>query len=147
MVICAKKRDGNKRSVVVSDGLPQGQEVLIVDDLVRSGGTLVKCGEALRAAGATRFATMNKRKSHAHASTCCTPDSPLVICSVCAFVAHAVFPNQAWKKFAKGGEFAGVFDKLLVTNSCPTIVDALPADDCFVVLDLSTQIVKDLTMA
>lgn len=50
-VICAKVRDGDKRIVKIKDGEPMGRHVVIVDDLVQSGGTLIECAKALRAAG------------------------------------------------------------------------------------------------
>lgn len=71
-VICSKRRDGDIRRVVVSEGDPRGMHCVIVDDLVQSGGTLIECAKALLAAGAS---------------------------DVSAFCTHAVFPNEAWKKF------------------------------------------------
>ena len=67
IVICGKVRDGDRRIVRVQDGDPRDQNVVIVDDLVQTGGTLYECGVALRALGAR---------------------------SVSAFVAHGVFPRQ-----------------------------------------------------
>jgi hypothetical protein len=49
---------------------------------------------------------------------------------VSAFVAHGVFPKEAWKRFARGGD-RNVFDKFWLTNSIPTITSALPKDDVF----------------
>ncbi|KAG0624220.1 hypothetical protein M758_3G232100 [Ceratodon purpureus] len=43
MVICTKVRDGNKRIVQLKEGDPTGRHVVIVDDLVQSGGTLIEC--------------------------------------------------------------------------------------------------------
>ncbi|CAN0427646.1 unnamed protein product, partial [Scytosiphon promiscuus] len=73
-VICGKIRDGETRSITIQDGDPAGKNIIIVDDLVQTGGTLYECGLALKAAGAS---------------------------SVQAFVAHGVFPKEAWKRFAK----------------------------------------------
>ena len=42
-VICTKVRDGNKRIVQLKEGDPTGRHVVIVDDLVQSGGTLIEC--------------------------------------------------------------------------------------------------------
>ena len=50
--------------------------------------------------------------------------------SVSAFVAHGVFPKEAWKRFASGGD-RNVFDKFWLTNSIPTITSTLPKDDVF----------------
>jgi phosphoribosylpyrophosphate synthetase len=100
----------------VQDGNPDGKKVLIVDDLVQTGGTLYECGVALKALGAA---------------------------SVSAFVAHSVFPNDSWKRFARGGD-RGVFEKFWTTNSIPTVTNDLPEGDVFVVLDLLDKIVYDL---
>lgn len=53
-IICAKKRDGDKRVVEIKEGDAKDKDVLIVDDLVRTGGTLLKCIEALKEAGARK---------------------------------------------------------------------------------------------
>ncbi|RVW39598.1 Ribose-phosphate pyrophosphokinase 4 [Vitis vinifera] len=43
MVVCAKVREGDKRIVRLKEGNPAGCHVVIVDDLVQSGGTLIEC--------------------------------------------------------------------------------------------------------
>lgn len=42
-IVCAKVREGNQRIVRIKEGDPQGRHVVIVDDLVQSGGTLIEC--------------------------------------------------------------------------------------------------------
>ena len=138
IVVCAKVRDGDKRVVRVTDGEPKDLDVVIVDDLVQvvtnsavfkmystgqnvtparsaivclfreTGGTLHECGAALRTLGAR---------------------------SVSAYVAHGVFPNDAWKRFCLGdggksprGDRA-VFSNFWVTNSIPTTTRNLPTND------------------
>jgi phosphoribosylpyrophosphate synthetase len=92
--------------------------VVIVDDLVQSGGTLYECAMALKAKGAR---------------------------NIYAFATHAVFPNDSWKAFSKNlGGHRAIFEKFFVTNSVPTITDNLPKDDVFEVLDLLPQILDDL---
>ena len=93
IVTCGKTRDGDKRVVTIQDGDCKGKNVIIVDDLVQTGGTLYECGLALKAAGAK---------------------------SVNAFVAHGVFPNESWKRFMKSGD-RGCFDRFYLTNSIPTV--------------------------
>jgi len=52
---CSKERIGEERVVRVEDAQrAAGRRVVIVDDLVRTGGTLMKCARALRAASATK---------------------------------------------------------------------------------------------
>jgi len=116
VVICGKVRDGEKRIITVQDGNPAGKNVVIVDDLVQSGGTLYECGKALKDLGAAK---------------------------VSAFVAHAVFPNNSWEKFLKGNDRA-VFEKFWITNSIPTVTNMIPKDDVFEVLDLTEKIIYDL---
>lgn len=117
-IVCGKTRGaGDARKVVIQDGNAAGRHVVIVDDLVQTGGTLHSTGRALREAGAA---------------------------SVSAFVTHAVFPGDSWRRFNVGGDRA-VFEKFWTTNSIPTVADHLPVGDgIFEVLDLMHLIVRDL---
>ena len=45
-------RDGDKRIVRLKEGSPAGRHVVIVDDLVQSGGTLIECQSVLAELGA-----------------------------------------------------------------------------------------------
>lgn len=116
IVTCGKTRNGDKRVVTIQDGECKGKNVVIVDDLVQTGGTLYECGVALKNAGAT---------------------------SVSAFCAHGVFPNESWRRFLKSGD-RNCFEKFYLTNSIPTVTDILPKDDVYVILDLTRKIVEDL---
>ena len=42
-VICTKVREGDKRIVRLKEGNPADCHVVIIDDLVQSGGTLIEC--------------------------------------------------------------------------------------------------------
>lgn len=121
-IVCGKIRDGNKRIVQIQDGDPNGKSVVIVDDLVQTGGTLYECAIALRNMGAVR---------------------------VSAYVTHAVFPRSCWKEFcaSHSGSKAAVFDTFWVTNSIPSVTNHLPQDDVFEVLDLVPQVLADLDMS
>ena len=118
IIVCGKTRgEGDQRSVVIQDGDANGKNIVIVDDLVQTGGTLYESGKVLKEAGAA---------------------------SVNAFVSHAVFPKESWKRFNVGGDRA-CFDKFWVTNSIPTVTDMLPVTDgIFEVLDLMNLIINDL---
>eukprot|EP00540_Astrosyne_radiata_P002191 CAMPEP_0116826606 /NCGR_PEP_ID=MMETSP0418-20121206/2622_1 /TAXON_ID=1158023 /ORGANISM="Astrosyne radiata, Strain 13vi08-1A" /LENGTH=303 /DNA_ID=CAMNT_0004455259 /DNA_START=170 /DNA_END=1081 /DNA_ORIENTATION=+ len=117
VIVCGKTRGENDvRTVVIQDGNPEGKNIVIVDDLVQTGGTLYECGKTLKEAGAA---------------------------SVHAFVSHAVFPKESWKRFAHGGDRA-CFDTFWVTNSIPTVTNTLPKDGPFEVLDLMELIIEDL---
>mmetsp|Transcript_8665 Transcript_8665/g.21345 ORF Transcript_8665/g.21345 Transcript_8665/m.21345 type:complete len:490 (+) Transcript_8665:171-1640(+) len=119
LVVCGKKRDQYdpmKRTVVVKEGSAQGKHVVIVDDMVQSGGTLYECAKVLRAEGAS---------------------------SVSAFVTHGIFPRNSWKRFCKGGDRA-IFENFFVTNTNPQVTDQLPENECFEVLDIKELVIKDL---
>ena len=47
-VVCTKVREGDKRIVTIKEGKPVGKHVVIVDDLVQSGGTLIECANLRR---------------------------------------------------------------------------------------------------
>jgi len=76
LLTCSKVRDGDKRKVTVSEGIAKGRHCFIVDDIVKTGGTLVECKNALMEAGASQ---------------------------VSVFVSHGVFPQESWKKFINSG--------------------------------------------
>eukprot|EP00299_Pterocystis_sp_00344_P011785 c5559_g1_i1.p1 GENE.c5559_g1_i1~~c5559_g1_i1.p1 ORF type:complete len:322 (+),score=53.39 c5559_g1_i1:30-968(+) len=115
-VVCAKVRDGDIRKVTIQEGHVEGLRTLIVDDLVRSGGTLYECAKALKDRGAL---------------------------TVSAFCAHANFKEVSWRRFCEGGDRA-VFEVFYVTNSAPTTTDQLVGVKPFQVLDLLPQILEDL---
>jgi phosphoribosylpyrophosphate synthetase len=45
LITCIKVRKETKRVVTIKDGDPRGKHVVIVDDLVQSGGTLQECSK------------------------------------------------------------------------------------------------------
>lgn len=93
-VVCEKRRGaGEQRFITIKDGDPAGKRIVIIDDLVRSGNTLLECRQALLTAGA----------SH-----------------VDAFVTHSDFSpgKQEWFLHEWGGE-TGVQSTFYTTDSCP----------------------------
>lgn len=115
-IICEKQRKGNDRIIKIMEGNPKNKHIIIIDDLVQTGGTLYKCCLALMDEGSK---------------------------SVSAFVTHSVFPKESWKKFAKGGDRQG-FKYFITTNSNPSIVNNLPKNDIFRILDLSNTILNNI---
>jgi phosphoribosylpyrophosphate synthetase len=77
-VVCTKVRKANDRLVTLKEGEPQGKHVVIVDDLVQSGGTLIECGKVLLEKGAKKIS---------------------------AFCTHGVFPNDKHERFTGSDMF------------------------------------------
>lgn len=73
---CDKMRDGEKRQVNIIEGNPTGKDVVIVDDLIMTGGTMIECKNALLQAGSK---------------------------TVSIFAPHGVFPQESWRKFIDAG--------------------------------------------
>jgi len=117
VVICAKVREGDKRIVTVKEGNPKGHHVFIVDDLVKTGGTLIECKNALLKHGAKK---------------------------VSAFVTHAVFPLESWKRFAEVAD--DQFQCFYITDSCPTVVKILQGKKPFEVLSLKDSLIESMLL-
>lgn len=131
-IVCSKRREGTVRRVVVAEGDPAGRHCVIVDDLVQTGGTLLECAKTLRAGGAS---------------------------AVSAYVTHAVFPNDSWKRFVApaadatagaAGDIAAatapparVLDRFWVTNSIPTTAAKLAGVEPFEVLSIA-PVIEDI---
>lgn len=116
-VICDKVRQGNERIVTIKEGDPRGKDILIIDDLTRSGGTILKCTEALFKAGAKTVST---------------------------FVTHGVFDLDHHKKFRAHREIGdGNLSFFWTTNSCPEKVAKLEGAP-FEVLTLADIIVEKI---
>ncbi len=109
-IVCGKKRIDDKRIVTINEGSPSGKRVIIVDDLVRSGGTLIQCMKSLNEAGAS---------------------------SVSIFVTHAQFPEQSWKHFTDLGE---ELDTFYITDTIPRVSDAISEKKPFQLLSVSADI-------
>lgn len=67
-IICGKVRDGDKRVIQIKEWDPQGKDVIIIDDLIQTGGTLRETAKKLRELWAR---------------------------SVSAYATHGVFPNNS----------------------------------------------------
>lgn len=80
-IVCEKLRDGDKRIVTITEGNPRGRHVVIVDDIIKSGGTIIECRNVLAAAGAT---------------------------AISAYATHGSFPKEAWRRFSEA-DFAHVW--------------------------------------
>ncbi|KAL0903982.1 hypothetical protein M5K25_026048 [Dendrobium thyrsiflorum] len=119
MIVCAKVREGDKRIVRIKEGNPNGQHVVIVDDLVQSGGTLIECQKVLASQGAAK---------------------------VSAYVTHGVFPKQSWKLFLQNNskDLSNWFTYFWITDSCPLTAKAIADKPPFEVLSLASSIADAL---
>ena len=89
-IICEKVRgEGDKRTVTIKEGDPSGKNVLIVDDLIQTGGTIREAADVMRARGAR---------------------------SVSAFAPHGVFPGDAHASLAQSLDELIVTDSLPINH-------------------------------
>ncbi|XP_008784968.1 ribose-phosphate pyrophosphokinase 4 isoform X1 [Phoenix dactylifera] len=97
VIICNKVREGDQRFVRLKEGDPKGRHVVIVDDLVQSGSTLIECQKVLAAHGAAK---------------------------VSAYVTHGIFPNRSWERFQydNGVGPENGLSNFWITDSCPLTV-------------------------
>ena len=72
IILCEKKRERDEREVRITEGEPAGRDIVIVDDLIQTGGTMIEAARVLLRAGAR---------------------------SVSAYATHGVFPQDAWRRF------------------------------------------------
>eukprot|EP01025_Chloroclados_australasicus_P041446 TRINITY_DN4389_c0_g1_i1.p1 TRINITY_DN4389_c0_g1~~TRINITY_DN4389_c0_g1_i1.p1 ORF type:complete len:239 (-),score=21.39 TRINITY_DN4389_c0_g1_i1:252-902(-) len=117
-VICTKVRDGDKRIVQLKEGQPRGKHVVIVDDLVQSGGTLLECGRKLHELGAAK---------------------------VSAFVTHGVFPHRSFERFQNSSNGAGFrWEKVWITDSCARTASEVDGVQPFEIISLAGPIAHAL---
>ncbi|GMN54925.1 hypothetical protein TIFTF001_024057 [Ficus carica] len=117
MVVCNRVREGDKRIVRIKEGNPAGCHVVIVDDLVQSGGTLNECQKVLATHGAAK---------------------------VSAYVTHGVFPKRSWERFTHKDGLEKAFAYFWITDSCPITVQDIANRAPFEVLSLAGSISEAL---
>jgi adenine phosphoribosyltransferase len=119
-VVCGKVRSDNGTVVVIitsTMNFPKDpkeiekckRKCFIVDDLVMTGGTLLECKDALVKDG---YQEVN------------------------AYVTHAVFPNQSWKKFIASG-----FKRFITTDSNPEVTKQIIGIIPFEIIPIVTSII------
>jgi len=121
IIICAKVREGDKRVVKVTDQLNFAKDttldhVIIVDDLVQSGGTLNECRKALVQFGAKK---------------------------VSAYVTHPIFPKQGYKGFMQGGDKFG-FETFYITDTIPEVSSQVEGQKPFHILKIDDLLARDV---
>ena len=113
LVVCNKIRgEGATRLVQVREGREHvlGAHCVIVDDLVRSGNTLIECALVLHNAGGRL---------------------------VSAFATHGVFPGDSWTRFLHDSPTPVKFHRFWITNSIPTKAGAVQGKEPFRVLSIA----------
>ncbi len=115
LIIAHKVRERDQRRVIIKEGSPAGKHVVIVDDLVMSGGTLLQCREALVRAGALK---------------------------VSAYVTHGVFPGDSWERFA-GPQFAHFWTTDSCPVTAGRITGREPFEVLSLDRDISDKILSD----
>ncbi|KAJ7943690.1 ribose-phosphate pyrophosphokinase 4 [Quillaja saponaria] len=118
-IVCAKVREGDHRIVRIKEGDPSDRHIVIVDDLVQSGGTLIECQRVLAAHGAAKIS---------------------------AYVTHGIFPARSWERFEhdNGGNPEKGFTYFWITDSCPLTVTEVTNKRPFEVLSLAGSIAASL---
>ncbi|XP_017612632.1 ribose-phosphate pyrophosphokinase 4 [Gossypium arboreum] len=118
-IVCNKVRIGDQRIVRIKEGDATGRHVVIVDDLVQSGGTLIECQKVLAASGATKIS---------------------------AYVTHGIFPKSSWQRFEhdNGGQPEKGLTYFWITDSCPHTVKEVKCKRPFEILSLSGSIATAL---
>lgn len=120
IVRCIKRRNGQEREVTIVDGSAENKHVIIVDDLIMTGGTVLKCVDCLKKANAAR---------------------------VSVYVTHAVFPQYSWKKFVQNeGGSEGNLRTFWITDSIPHATE-ITKHSPFKLLSLANSICDALRMS
>ena len=89
IIILSKTRKWSERVMSLKEWNPQWKDLLLVDDLIQSGGTLIKAAEFLRELGAK---------------------------SVSWYATHGVFPNDSYKKLCESLDMLYVTDSIPENN-------------------------------
>ena len=123
LCVCSKTRVGDKRVLVMQEGDPAGRDVVIVDDMVQSGGTMLECVSLLGERGAL---------------------------SVSCYVTHGVFPNDSWQRFTDEEMVKACRKPLrsfMLTDSIPRTTKKLAGVKPFRVLPIATRLAALLSEA
>ena len=95
----------------------RGRHVVVVDDLVQSGGTMINCKDLLLASGASE---------------------------VSGYVTHGVFPKASWERFldTEQTQPAQRWSNFWITNSIPTTAAEVADHPPFKVLSLAPRVIE-----
>jgi ribose-phosphate pyrophosphokinase len=90
IIILSKVREWEVRKMALKEGNPEGKDLLLVDDLIQSGNTLIEAAKFLRSLGAK---------------------------SVSGYATHGVFPGESHKKLAEHLDILYVTDSIPINIS------------------------------
>ncbi|PHU04213.1 Ribose-phosphate pyrophosphokinase 4 [Capsicum chinense] len=166
-VICTKVREGDKRIVRLKEGNPTGCHVVIVDDLVQSGGTLIEC-QILGHLNPNKMISLQEHDKGSEqiylvklllcdqvVKGSSLGNSLLQKCKkvlaahgaskVSAYVTHGIFPKRSWERFLhKNDGSEKAFAYFWTTDSCPHTVKAIANKAPFEVISLAGSIADAL---
>ena len=132
MIVCNKVREGDTRVVKVQEGDPRGHHVVLVDDMVRSGGTLIECLKVLVVRLALDVACF--------AMLCeCKRANVLVPNFFILFCTHADFQSVGEEDKFIGDDAEVKLRKFWLTDSCPHITNRLTGRAPFEILSLASS--------
>ncbi|KAF6157454.1 hypothetical protein GIB67_004392 [Kingdonia uniflora] len=143
-IVCGKVREGDQRIVRLKEGEPRGRHVVIVDDLVQSGGTLIECQYTLRKSQQDDYwilltllaeSPIFQKVLAAHGAA-----------KISAYVTHGIFPNNSWERFQHDNEGSpeNGLSYFWITDSCPLTVTQVKNRRPFEVLSLAGSIAGSL---
>lgn len=127
VMVCNKTRDGDIRKIIITgkygfntdpSETNEYRDVLIIDDLVQSGGTLNECALALKSAGVQRIS---------------------------AYCTHAVFPDASYRHFMAGKKYDGL-DTFYVTDTIPQRSEVLQEVKPFKVISVIDEFASGLDL-
>lgn len=84
-IVCSKVRKGNERYIEIKEGNPTWKEVIIIDDLIQTGGTIKETAKKLRelwAVSVSAYATHGVFPNNSHISLASELDSLIVTDSI-----------------------------------------------------------------
>ncbi|XP_075523899.1 ribose-phosphate pyrophosphokinase 4 isoform X1 [Primulina tabacum] len=145
MIVCAKVREGDQRIVRLKEGDPEGRHVVIVDDLVQSGGTLLECQlDDVRVFSFTACNLDNLLQTRQIVAKKVLAKHGAA--KVSAYVTHGIFPNKSWEKFKHddGAHPSTGMTYFWITDSCPQTVKQVKNKAPFEVISLAAAIASTL---
>lgn len=120
-IVCTKRRGPSGTDCIVDlrEGNPRGRHVVIVDDLVQSGNTMIACLKMLAIQGAAK---------------------------VSAYATHGVFQDRSWERFHFDNKLgpAHGFSHVWITDSCPKAAKEVSGVLPFEILSLADPILEAL---